>query len=266
MSLDRMLGTALIDMYAKCGCIEMACSVFDEMDDRDVYAFTCLISGLANHDKSEAAIDFFNRMQDEGVLPNEVTFVCVLNACSRMGMVDEGLRIFESMSNRYAIEPQIQHYGCLVDLLGRAGKIEEAKKVVREMPLQPDSYTLGALLDACRVHGDVQLGEEMVDSLVQRCLDHGGVHVLLSNMYASADKWEDVSKVRKKMEDKNIRKLPGCSSIEVNGTVCEFVTGDWSYALEEDIMFLLFGIDKQLKSLFPDDDEQYNLAMEQVHS
>ncbi|KAG6742186.1 hypothetical protein POTOM_055476 [Populus tomentosa] len=266
MSLDRMLGTALIDMYAKCGCIEMACSVFDEMDDRDVYAFTCLISGLANHDKSEAAIDLFNRMQDEGVLPNEVTFVCVLNACSRMGMVDEGLRIFESMSNRYAIEPQIQHYGCLVDLLGRAGKIEEAKKVVREMPLQPDSYTLGALLDACRVHGDVQLGEEMVDSLAQRCLDHGGVHVLLSNMYASADKWEDVSKVRKKMEDKNIRKLPGCSSIEVNGTVCEFVTGDRSYAPEEDIMFLLFGIDKQLKSLFLDDEEHYNVTMEQVPS
>ena len=266
MSLDRMLGTALIDMYAKCGCIEMACSVFDEMDDRDVYAFTCLISGLANHDKSEAAIDLFNRMQDEGVVPNEVTFVCVLNACSRMGMVDEGLRIFESMSNRYVIEPQIQHYGCLVDLLGRAGKIEEAKQVVREMPLQPDSYTLGALLDACRVHGDVQLGEEMVDSLVQRCLDHGGVHVLLSNMYASADKWEDVSKIRKKMEDKNIRKLPGCSSIEVNGTVCEFVTGDRSYALEEDIMFLLFGIDKQLKSLFLDDDEHYNVTMEQVPS
>ncbi|KAL3568571.1 hypothetical protein D5086_031222 [Populus alba] len=266
MSMDRMLGTALIDMYAKCGCIEMACSVFDEMDDRDVYAFTCLISGLANHDKSEAAIDLFNRMQDEGVLPNEVTFVCVLNACSRMGMVDEGLIIFESMSNRYAIEPQIQHYGCLVDLLGRAGKIEEAKKVVREMPLHPDSYALGALLDACRVHGDVQLGEEMVDSLAQRCLDHGGVHVLLSNMYASADKWEDVSKVRKKMEDKNIRKLPGCSSIEVNGTVCEFVTGDRSYALEEDIMFLLFGIDKQLKSLFPDDDEHYNVTMEQVPS
>ncbi|KAJ6370754.1 hypothetical protein OIU77_001293 [Salix suchowensis] len=101
----EMLGTALIDMYAKCGCIEMACSVFDEMDDRDVYAFTCLISGLANHDKSEAAIDLFDRMQDEGVVPNEVTFVCVLNACSRMGMVAEGLRIFESMSNRYVIDP-----------------------------------------------------------------------------------------------------------------------------------------------------------------
>ncbi|KAB5516813.1 hypothetical protein DKX38_027461 [Salix brachista] len=265
--LDRMLGTALIDMYAKCGCIEMAGSVFDEMDDRDVYALTCLISGLANHDKSEAAIDLFDRMQDEGVVPNEVTFVCVLNACSRMGMVAEGLRIFERMSNRYGIDPQIQHYSCLVDLLGRAGRIEEAKKVVREMPLQPDSYTLGALLDACRVHGDVQLGEEMADSLAQRCLDHGGVHVLLSNMYASADKWEDVSKIRKKMEDKNIRKLPGCSSIEVNGTVCEFVTGDRSYALEEDIKFLLFGIDKNLKSLSLDDDDDHeSVTMEQVFS
>ncbi|KAJ6735258.1 hypothetical protein OIU79_002348 [Salix purpurea] len=114
---------------------------------------------------------------------------------------------------------------------------------------------------------DVQLGEEMADSLAQWCLDHGGVHVLLSNMYASADKWEDVSKIRKKMEDKNIRKLPGCSSIEVNGTVCEFVTGDWSYALEEDIKFLLFGIDKNLKSLsLDDDDDQDSVTMEQVFS
>ncbi|CAK7338826.1 unnamed protein product [Dovyalis caffra] len=266
MSLDRILGTAFIDMYAKCGCIEMACSVFDEMDDRDVYAFTCLISGLANHDKSETAIELFDRMWEERVVPNEVTFICVLNACSRMGIVDEGLRIFESMGSVYGIEPQVQHYGCLVNLLGRAGKIEEAKKVVRGMPMQPDSYVLGALLDACRVHGDVQLGEEMVDSLVQRCLDHGGVHVLLSNMYASTDKWDDVSKIRKEMEDKIMRKLPGCSSIEVNCTVCEFVTGDRSYSFREDIMFLLFGIDKHLKSLYPDYDECDSVTMEQVLS
>ncbi|KAK3200149.1 hypothetical protein Dsin_023564 [Dipteronia sinensis] len=256
MELDRVLGTALIDMYAKCGCIETARSVFDNMSNRDVFAFTSLISGLANHGQSRSAIELFVRMQNEGVAPNEVTFICILSACSRMGLVDQGLRIFNSMSEMYEIEPGVQHYGCLVDLLGRAGMLEEAKKVVREMPMEPDSYVLGALLNACRVHGDVELGKETVESLVERSLDHGGVHVLLSNMYASANQWDGVVKVRKGMGDKNVRKIPGCSLIEVDGMVCEFVCGDRSqpHLLMEETESWLIGIDKHLKSLCLDDD------------
>ncbi|XP_031250567.1 pentatricopeptide repeat-containing protein At5g66520-like [Pistacia vera] len=254
IELDRVLGTALIDMYSKCGCIETASFVFEGMRNRDVFAFTSLISGLANHDQSACAIELFARMEKEGVVPNEVTFICVLNACSRMGLVDQGLRIFNSMSEIYGIEPRVQHYGCLVDLLGRAGMLEEAKRVVREMPLNPDNYVLGALLNACRVHGDVELGKETVESLVERSLDHGGVHVLLSNIYASANQWEGVAKVRKGMGDKNVRKVPGCSLIEVDGLVCEFVYGERSHMLMEEIEFLLFGIDKHLKSLCFSDD------------
>ncbi|XP_037493961.1 pentatricopeptide repeat-containing protein At5g66520-like [Jatropha curcas] len=217
IELDRILGSALIDMYAKSGRIDLAFCIFDQLPKRDVYVYTCLISGLANHGESAAAIELFERMQNEGVVPNDVTFVSVLNACSRMGLMDEGLRIFENMSKIYGIEPQVQHYGCLVDILGKAGKLEEAKKVVREMPMEPDSYVLGALLNACRVHGDVELGKETVDNLVRLNLDHGGVHVLLSNMYASANKWGDVARVRKGMEDKKVRKVPGCSLIEADG-------------------------------------------------
>ncbi|GAV69551.1 PPR domain-containing protein/PPR_1 domain-containing protein/PPR_2 domain-containing protein [Cephalotus follicularis] len=248
MELDRMMGTALIEMYAKCGCIETACSVFDKMLDRDVFAYTCLISGLANHGQGCRAIKLFGRMKNEGVAPNEVTFICVLSACSRMGLVDEGLRIFKNMREVHGIEPGVQHYGCLVDLLGRAGMLEEAKKVVRDMPMEPDSYVLGALLNACRVHGNVDLSEETVENLVERCIDHGGVHVLLSNIYASSKQWHCVVKVRKGMEEKNVRKIPGCSFIEVDGKVCEFVAGDRSHVLMEDTMLLLFGIDKHLKS------------------
>ncbi|KAL5745340.1 hypothetical protein ACOSP7_026486 [Xanthoceras sorbifolium] len=250
MELDRVLGTAVIDMYAKCGCIETARSVFDEMPNRDVFAFTSLISGLANHGQSASAIELFARMQNDGVAPNEVTFICVLSACSRMGLVDQGLRIFDSMSDVYGIEPGVQHYGCLVDLLGRAGMLEEAKKVVREMPMEPDSYVLGALLNACRVHGDVELGKETGQSLVERSLDHGGVHVLLSNMYASANQWDGVVKVRRGMGVKNVRKIPGCSLIEVDGMVCEFVCGERSqpHVIREETESLLFGIEKHLKS------------------
>ncbi|EXB87349.1 Serine/threonine-protein phosphatase PP2A-4 catalytic subunit [Morus notabilis] len=236
MQIDRVVGTALIDMYAKCGCIQTACVVFDGLSERDVFAFTSLISGLANHGQSTRAIELFMRMQREGVQPNEVTFISVLSACSRMGLVDEGLRIFESMRSIYGIEPRVQHYGCLVDLLGRVGMIEEAKKVVREMPIEPDSYVLGALLNACRVHGDVELGQEMVLCLAEQGLDHSGVHVLLSNMYASADQWDFVTKVRKKMEMKKVAKVPGCSSIEVDGLVYEFVAGDRSHVLMDEIV------------------------------
>ncbi|KAE8022183.1 hypothetical protein FH972_008007 [Carpinus fangiana] len=261
MELDRVLGSALIDMYAKCGCIETACSLFDKMSTRDVFAFTSLISGLANHGQSASAIELFVRMKNEGVVPNEVTFICVLSACSRMGLVDEGLRIFYSMSQDYGIKPGVQHYGCLVDLFGRAGMLEEAKKVVREMPMEPDSYVLGALLNACRVRGDVELGKETVEHLVQQSLDHGGVHVLLSNMYASANKWDDVAKVRKGMEEKKVRKVPGCSLIEVDGVICEFVAGDRSHLLMEEIILMSLAIDKHLKFLwcdYDDDDDKIN--------
>lgn len=241
MELDRVLGAALIDMYAKCGCIKMACGVFDRMRNRDVFAFTSLISGLANHGQSAAALELFARMQ-KGVVPNQITFVCILSACSRMGLVDEGLRIFNSMSEVYKIQPEVQHYGCLVDLLGRAGMLEDAEKLVREMPLEPDSFVLGALLNACRVHGNVELGKETVRSLAERSLAHDGVHVLLSNMYASVNRWDGVVKVRDDMKDNNVKKVPGCSLIEVDGKVCEFVAGDGHQLKMKDAMLLLLGI------------------------
>lgn len=260
MQINRVLGTALIDMYAKCGCVQTACAIFDKMPERDVFAFTSLISGLANHGQSRSAIELFMRMQKEGVQPNEVTFISVLSACSRVGLVDEGLRIFESMGTTYGIELRVQHYGCLVDLLGRVGMIKEAKKVVREMPIEPDSYVLGALLNACRVHGDVKLGQEMVERLAEQGLDHSGVHVLISNMYASADRWDYVRNVRKKMQMKKVAKVPGCSLIEVDGLVYEFIAGDRSHVLMEEIVLLLFTIDKHLKSICSDDANDDNIT------
>ncbi|KAI7754303.1 hypothetical protein M8C21_024819, partial [Ambrosia artemisiifolia] len=251
MELDGVLGTALVDMYAKCGCIELAYRVFEQMPVRDVFAFTSLISGMANHGESARAIALLSRMEREGVKPNEITFICVLNACSRMGLVKEGLRVFESMTVVHGIKPSVQHYGCLVDLLGGAGMLEQAKKVVAEMPMEPDSYVLGALLNACRVHGNVELGSEMVEGLTERGLDRSGVHVLLSNIYASVNQWGYVENVRKRMEDKQVKKDPGCSLIEVDGVACEFVAGN--KLVTEEFESLLLGIDKHLRSYWIDD-------------
>ncbi|XP_039123320.1 pentatricopeptide repeat-containing protein At5g66520-like [Dioscorea cayenensis subsp. rotundata] len=175
MVLDRILGTALIDMYAKCGCIENALKVFDEMTERDVFAYTPMISGLSNHGHSEKVIELFDSMENEGVRPNEVTFICVLSASSQMGPVDRGRQIFDSMSRVYGIQPRVEHYRAFVDLLNRAGLLEEARRIVLEMPMEPDPYVLGALLNACRVHREVELGKETVESLVKLGINHSGV-------------------------------------------------------------------------------------------
>nr|XP_009394320.2 PREDICTED: pentatricopeptide repeat-containing protein At5g66520-like [Musa acuminata subsp. malaccensis]XP_018683297.1 PREDICTED: pentatricopeptide repeat-containing protein At5g66520-like [Musa acuminata subsp. malaccensis] len=252
MELDKILGTALIDMYAKCGCVNNALEVFHSMPERDVYAYTAMISGLSNSRHIEEAMDLFSRMEEEGVRPNEVTFICVLSACGRMGLVDRGREIFESMEGVYKIKPGVEHHGCLVDLLGRAGRVEEAKKVVREMPMEPDSYVLGALLNACSMHGEAELGRETVESLKKLGLDHSGVHVLMSNMCASADRWEDVARVRREMEMRKVMKVPGCSMIEVDGVACEFIAGDRSHAQMKEILVAIKRIDMQLRS-FGDD-------------
>ncbi|XP_074310704.1 putative pentatricopeptide repeat-containing protein At5g40405 [Silene latifolia] len=252
LGMDLKLGTALVDMYAKCGCIEMASRVFEGMPVKDVFAFSSLIFGLSNHGLSGRAIELFQRMQDEGVSPNRVTFICVLTACSKMGLVDEGLKIFESMKDRYGIEPGVEHYGCLIDLLARAGMLEEAVQVVKSMSMMPDSYVLGALLHACRVFGNVELGEETVERLIERGLDYSGIHTLLSNIYASANKWDRVMKVRETMEENEVRKVPGCSLIEVDGVVSEFGVGQKSHQAMEDIKLSLLRMDKHLRSNLSD--------------
>ncbi|XP_057538952.1 putative pentatricopeptide repeat-containing protein At5g40405 [Amaranthus tricolor] len=248
MELDVKLATALVNMYAKCGCIEMANRVFENMPSRDVFAFTSLISALSNHGQSERAIELFKRMQFEEVTPNEVTFVCVLAACSRMGLIDEGLRVFESMKNWYGIDPGIEHYGCLVDLLARSGMLQEAEQLVRKMSMVPDSYVLGAILNACRLYGNVELGEDIVQQLSDRGLDYSGVHTLLSNIYASAKKWDGVTHVREQMHENMVRKVPGCSLIEVDGVVSEFRAGKRSRKQMEDIISTLLHMDKHFRS------------------
>lgn len=219
--------TALIDMYAKCGRIESAYRVFDKIPRRDLHNYTSMISGLSIHGRGEEAIRVFQQMLAEKLNPNDITILGVLNGCSHSGLVQKGLSIFYSMENLWGIVPKIEHYGCYVDLLGRAGYLAKAFRIAKSMPVNPDVIVWRALLSACRVHCNVSFGERIISYLEQLDYDTcSGTNVLLSNMYASLGKWEKVSRVREIMgKQKNLADI-GCSWIEVNGVVHEFRVAD----------------------------------------
>ncbi|XP_058112334.1 putative pentatricopeptide repeat-containing protein At3g15930 [Magnolia sinica] len=244
---DVYVGNALIDMYAKCGNVESAVEVFQNMNQRDKFTWTAMIVGLAVNGHGEEALDMFYKMLRAGIDPDEVTYVGVLCACTHAGMVDEGRVLFSSMTKNHGIVPNVAHYGCMVDLLGRSGRLKEALEIIGSMPMKPNSVVWGALLGACRVHKNVELAETVAKSLLDLEPENGAVYVLLSNIYAACNRWEDVRKIRKLMTDRGIQKTPGCSLIEMNGSVHEFVAGDRSHLQSDEIYSKLDEMARDLK-------------------
>ncbi|MFQ6628529.1 hypothetical protein Gotur_007812, partial [Gossypium turneri] len=179
-------------MYAKCGSVEQAFGVFQGMECKDVFSYTTMIVGFAMNREAERALDIFAEMSMVGIKPDEVTFVGVLSACSHAGMVEEGWRHFEDMSKVYNLEPQTEHYGCMVDLLGRAGLISEAEVFIANMPIEPDAFVWGARLGACSIHGKVELGEAIMKKLVAIEPVRDGAYILMSNIYSSANRWKEI--------------------------------------------------------------------------
>ncbi|KAF3636332.1 hypothetical protein FXO38_24254 [Capsicum annuum] len=228
-------GNALVDMYAKCGTMDDALKVFGSMSTKDIYSYTSVIVGLAAHGKARMALDFFYEMLDIGIQPNEVTFVGVLTACSHGGLVEEGQKLFADMWRVHKLKPRIEHYGCMVDLLGRAGLIDEAMEFVQHMPIEPDASIWGSILAACRIQGKVELAEHVTEILVNIESEKDGTYVLMSNTYASVSKWRDALEVRKAMKRQKIKKVPGCSSIELDGIVSEFRRCDKAHPRSKDI-------------------------------
>ncbi|CAJ1933777.1 unnamed protein product [Sphenostylis stenocarpa] len=217
INLNSVLGTALVDMYAKCGCIDEALKVFEHLPVKNVYTWTAIINGLAAHGDALGALNIFSCMLKGGIQPNEVTFVGVLAACSRGGFVDEGKRLFELMKNAYKLKPEMDHYGCMVDMLGRAGYLEDAKQIIDNMPMKPSPAVLGALFGACMVHKDFEMGERIGSLLVNQQPNHSGSYALLANMYKMCRNWEAAAQVRKLMKGLRVEKTPGYSRIEVYG-------------------------------------------------
>lgn len=249
IELDVFLVTALIDMYARCGDLNRSRLLFWGMPKGDLASWNAMIKGLAIHGKGNEALEIFSMMERSRVVPNYITFVGLLSACSHGGLVEKGLELFYSMQSQYSIAPRIEHYGCVVDLLGRAGRLTEAYEFIKCMPIEPDAVVWGALLGACRSHQNVELAEESARRLVELEPSHDGNYVLLSNVFASKGKWEDVAKVRAHMRAQNVQKTPGCSGVELGGTVYEFSAGDRSHPRSPEIYAAWDRLVEQLKPM-----------------
>ncbi|KAF5745824.1 pentatricopeptide repeat-containing protein [Tripterygium wilfordii] len=232
---DLILCNALLDMYCKCGSLEDANSVFARMAERDVISWSTMIAGLAQNGHSREALQLFELMKASGTKPNYITIVGVLFACSHAGLVEDGWYYFRSMKHLFGIDPVREHYGCMIDLLGRAGKLEDAIKLINEMKSEPDAVIWRTVLSACRVHRNVDLAAHAANNILKLDPQDAGTYIILSNIYANKQRWEDVAEVREAMKNRGIRKEPGCSWVEVNKHVHAFIQGDCSHPQIDEI-------------------------------
>ncbi|CAN6882554.1 unnamed protein product [Brassica oleracea] len=236
LSLNVALGTSLIDMYAKCGNISEARSVFHGMKTRNSLTYTSIIGGLALHGDASTAISYFNEMIYAGIAPDEITFIGLLSACCHAGMIQAGRDYFSQMKSRFNLNPQLKHYSVMVDLLGKAGLLEEAEKLMETMPMEADAAVWGALFFGCKMHRNVVMGEKAAKKLLELDPGDSGIYVLLDKMYGEANMWEDARKARRMMNERGVeKKTPGYSSIKVNGVYFEFIVRDKSRPESEKI-------------------------------
>ncbi|CAN1828311.1 Pentatricopeptide repeat-containing protein At2g02980, chloroplastic [Linum perenne] len=211
------LYNALIDMFAKCGDVDKAINLFRNMNggSRTVISWTSVIVGLAMHGRGLEALSLFEEMVDNGVNPDGVVFIALISACTHSGLVDRGRECFDSMERKFKMEPKIEHYGCMVDMFCRAGKVKEAFEFVREMPIEPNPIIWRTLINACRSHGELKLGEEISAQLIRNDPMYESNYVLLSNIYAKMSDWEMKRSVREVMEKKGMKKIAGSTVIEM---------------------------------------------------
>ncbi|KAL2553457.1 Pentatricopeptide repeat-containing protein [Forsythia ovata] len=237
---DTLLTNALITVYYRSGDVFSAQIAFDYLEAKDVVSWTAMILAYSNHGYGDRALETFARMIRSGNKPDEITFVGVLSACSHAGLVKKGQMLFDSMRCTYGLEPKAEHYSCLTDILGRAGLVNEAFKVVHQMPPgDRDGAVLGALLGACKLHGDVELADYIGDELLDLEPASSGGYIVLANLYAACGKWDKFAQLRKKMKERRVEKVPGFSQIEVNGKSHIFLVGDRSHPEMEEIYIVL---------------------------
>ncbi|XP_059280152.1 pentatricopeptide repeat-containing protein At3g21470 [Lycium ferocissimum] len=222
IELNQYVLNGLVDMYAKCGDLSNARLIFEGMLVKNDAAWNSLLSGFANHGYCMEAINLFERMDSSGVKPNDITFLSVLSACAHGGFVEEGLEVFSRME-KYALTASIKHYGCLIDLLGRAGRLKEACDLIKGMPFSPNDTVFGALLGACRVHSDTDVAENLLKEVSSSDSGDDAHYVILSNVYAAAEKWEKAERMRFAMSNKGSQKTPGCSVVMLDQPTTNFM-------------------------------------------
>ncbi|MCL7027813.1 hypothetical protein MKW94_022984 [Papaver nudicaule] len=271
--LIAFAGNTLLDMYAKAGSIEDARKIFDRLENRDVVSWNSMLTGFAQHGQAREAAERFEEMLKIGVLPNFITFLCVLTACSHGGLVNEGLYYYELMK-KYNVEPHVDHYVTKVDLLGRAGLLNEAVDVIKEMPIEPTSAIWGALLSACSMHKNTELGIFAGERCIELNPTDSGPHMILSNIYASVGRLSDVARVRKRMREIGLKKEPGISWVKTGNTDHVFVANDDAHPLNVEIRKMWGKVSEKIKQAgyVPDTshvlvftDQQEREARLQVH-
>ncbi|KAL5704806.1 Pentatricopeptide repeat-containing protein [Ranunculus cassubicifolius] len=272
--LIAFVGNTLVDMYGKAGAISEAKKIFDRLEKKDVVSWNSILTGYAQHGLGNQAVEQFKEMQRLGFVPNQITFLSLLTACSHAGLLSEGEHYFKLMK-RYKIQPQVEHYVTVVDLLGRAGHLDRARKFIDEMPIKPDAAVWGALLGACRMHKNTELGTFAAERVFELDPFDSGPPVLLSNLYASAGQWQDAARVRKMMKDVGVKKEPACSWVEIENAVHTFVANDVAHPQMEEIRNMWEWVSGKIKEVgyIPDTrhvllfvDQQEREAKLQYHS
>ncbi|KMT01749.1 hypothetical protein BVRB_9g211990 [Beta vulgaris subsp. vulgaris] len=229
------VNNALVAMYAKCGNLQDARRLFDRMTEHNVVSLNTMIDGYAQHGIGNEALQLFNWMLETDKTPTSITFISVLSACAHTGIVEEGQKYFDMMREKFGIVPEAEHYSCMIDMLGRAGKLREAEELIESMPYNPGAIGWATLLGACRKHGNIDLAVKAANQFLLLDPSNPSPYVMLANMYSDAEQWEDVAKVRRLMRDKNLRKKPGCSWIELDKKIHIFVAEDASHPLIKQI-------------------------------
>ncbi|XP_042489334.1 pentatricopeptide repeat-containing protein At2g29760, chloroplastic-like [Macadamia integrifolia] len=247
ISFTSTLTNSLIHMYAKCGRLDIAYDVFAENGPRNLETWNTMLTSFAIHGCGVCALSLFCQMMKMGLMPDRITFLAILMACSHCGMIDHAYKCFDCMCRVYGVEPQAEYYGCLVDVLARSGLLVEAMMVVEEMPFEPDISVWGAVLGGCLTHGNYKLGIRAANHLLEQEPYEEARYIALSNLYAMAGKLEEAVKVRKVMRDAGIKKISGSSSIEVDGCIHDFLSGDRSHCRSMEIYSMVEIIDRSLE-------------------
>jgi pentatricopeptide repeat protein len=246
LPLTSYLGSALIDMYTKCGHVSRAYNVFNGMEQKVVIAWNSMIRGLALNGFAEDAVGLYEKMVAGGVQPNEITFVALLTACTHAGLVDQGMAFFEDMKMKHRVSPQVEHCACIADLLCKSGRLWESYKFICDMEVEPNAVIWSTLLSACRAHANVELAKFAAGKLLALEPENSSIYVLLSNIYADAGLWSDVREIRDMMRSKNVQKLSAYSWIELDGEVHRFLVQDSYHPRSAEIYEVVDGLGSQL--------------------
>ncbi|KAM6547616.1 hypothetical protein CsatB_019292 [Cannabis sativa] len=270
---NPFLMNSLVNMYARCGNLVKAHSIFSSMKERSLVSWTAIIGGYGMHGHGELAVKLFEEMIKAGIKPDKTLFVTILSACSHSGLTDRGLEYFATMERSYGLQPGSEHYSCVVDLLGRAGRLKEAEELIRSMKVKPDGAVWGALLNACKIHKNVKLAELAFERVIELEPANIGYYVLLSNIYSDAENSEGVLKVRTMMRERKLRKEPGYSYVEFKGEVHIFLAGDRTHQQTDDIYRMLAELESLVRKLCESNgiggkmkNEQHLIGENNVHS